>query len=363
MELEEKLSKLKPREFAGSETYNRFGFQIAVAIELILKLADNQEEFIALMDHLDDVVIINDTDSSNKTIFFYQVKSHNKNHITINTVLKEEWLDKMYYNIKALQSYENKAILMTNTGISFGKNEYVEDLELVSLEEYLNKIQNTDLQDKIIKQIAESNNVSEDEVLLNKMYIQKTVLVLDDYDNQLKGKLHEFAVKLYPNLTAISIDTIFNKIKIELDKKQKNKFNPTIPTLEKLYAQKGFSSKGLRRIISLVNDVQFPKNEDLYKVYETLVPSDKIKNYVLFGKEIEEFKMATIKTSSTTLELCFNILDESPLMATIKNEEFIEKLGQCLLNDKNVNRKDYVINYNEYIISLYAFKRLNGGKR
>ena len=46
-----------------------------------------------------------------------------------------------------------------------------------------------------------------------------------------------------------------------------------------------------------------------------------------------------------------------------QGEEFIEKLGQYLLNDKNVNRKDYVINYNEYIISLYAFKRLNGGKR
>ena len=64
--------------------------------------------------------------------------------------------------------------------------------------------------------MTDYNPIVEDEVLLNKMYIQKTVLVLDDYDNQLKGKLHEFAVKLYPNLTAISIDTIFNKIKIEL---------------------------------------------------------------------------------------------------------------------------------------------------
>ena len=363
MELEEKLSIIKPRESSGSDTYNRFGFQIAVAIELILKFADNKESFIALMDYLDDVVIINDTDENNKSIFFYQVKSKNKGYITINTVLREEWLDKMHYNIEALQLYENKAVLITNTGISFDGKKFVEDLDEVSLEEFLNHTTNIVLKNKIIKQIAKSNNIEEDKVLLNKMYIKRTTLILDDYDTQLKGKLHNFAVKLYPNLTAVSIDAIFNKIKIELEKKQKNKFNITIPTIDKLYTQKGFSSKELNNIISLVNDVQFPKNEDLYEIYEKLIKIDKKMNYLLFGKKIEDFKLATIKSSSSTLKLCFSILDDNPLIDTMKNEEIIEELGQYLLNDKNVNTKDYVILYKEFIISLYVFKRVNGGKR
>lgn len=363
MELEEKLSKIIPRESAGSDTYNRFGFQVAVAIELILKLADNKEDFMVLMDHLDDVVIIHKTDDDKINIFFYQVKSKNKGYITINTIIDKKWFDKMYYNIKSLDSYDSTAILITNTGISFADNTYVKDLEVVSLAEYLEQNGKEDLKKEIIEKIAQSNKISENEVLLDKLYMQKTILLLDDYDNQLKGKLHDFAVKLYPNLTAVSIDAIFNKIKIELEKKQKNKFNPTIPTIEKLYAQKGFSSNRLNSIISLVNDVQFPENDDLYEFYETLVTQDKKKNYVFFGKKVEEFKFDTIKSSSSTLELCFNILDESPLIDTIKNEEFIEKLGEYLLSNKNVNTKDYVIKYTEYIISLYAYKRLNGGKK
>lgn len=270
------LESVKPRERVGSATYNKFKFQIAFAIERLLELASKNKDFWLLMDYLEDVVTIEKYGEDTSIISFYQVKSKERNAITIGNVISEKFLDKMHYNISEFRNHDCNAFLVTNCGISFNKK-IVNDAFNVNLNDYLDKKSDTgnktnDAKDdeyrlkkkkEIIKSISELEGIKEEDVDLSKFFLLTTTLTLNDYDRQIDGSFSEYMETFYPKLTAQSVQTVKAKIWSDMDKKNAFVIGNNTTDEKYIVGKKGVTRKTFDEIIDMQRILQFPTYSDL----------------------------------------------------------------------------------------------------
>ena len=365
------IAIVKPREKAGSATYNKFKFQIAVAIELLLELARENKDFWLLMDYLEDVVVIENYNEEASIISFYQVKSKEKNAITIGNVISEKFLDKMHYNISAFRDHDCNAFLITNCGISFNGSA-VSDTVKVNLKEYLDKIVNTgdtkkDLKEnefrqkrkkEIIKSISKSEKIKEEDVDLCKFFLLTTTLTLNDYDRQISGSFVDFMSETQPKLTGESIHTIKDKIWNDLDKKNKFVIGDNAIDESYILKNKGITRKGFDEIVNAQKLLQFPTYQDLSNFcieYGSQFGDSPLKD----KERYSSFQTECIIEERKTLTLVYEIFKdlEKEYIDTTK-DELLSSIDLIIEQDSRVANLELYGKYKDLFQILYLYKRL-----
>lgn len=361
MSIREKLSLIVPRESKGSDTYRRYQFQLACAMELIVKTARDGKEFMALMDYLDDIVLIENPNGEDPSITFYQVKSKDNGNFTINTVLSNKWIEKMYYNLSQIEDDNAKCILLLNNCLSFGQNHIIKGFEVISLSEYIKDKKLFSIDDDILKAISQTFGIKKENVGYSNIFILRTSLTLDDYDRQLKGELHDFAKALYPTLTAVSLDTVFTKVKEMLGERQAFTIdNDGAKDYIQICEKKGFSSKQLTEILNATMDTQMPSCDSFNNFSgEMGVSFDEYPNRLAFTKEYNKFCEELIMYNIPLANSLFAVLDsaENDLLEVSQND--MVKYCMKLLDASKFGSSSFYASYKKFIVLLYLYKRSN----
>lgn len=119
------LHKVEPRERAGSATNARYRFQTNLAIVELCDLLESQDDdFALLIEHLDDLVVIEKGISPNLT--FIQVKARGSGKWTVNTLTKSEKaapapssiIGKLYQNASTFRDDTKSLVFLSNAPFS-----------------------------------------------------------------------------------------------------------------------------------------------------------------------------------------------------------------------------------------------------
>ena len=357
----EKIKNNRPRENAGSNTYNRFQFQIAFAAELIVRLCRQEKEALTFMDYLDDVVVV-DRGSDSNAIIFYQVKSKDVGYITLNIILNNQWFEKMAYNDDAFKEDNRKFVLVTNTGINFN-GKYIRDTSMVSLTQYLNQSTDVTIKEKILESMSNNLKVGKEDVDLTNYYLLRTDLTLDDYERQLKGELQEYANEINPKLDSQSLDVIYTKLYNELQARQSNVYNPTVIDLDELISRKSYSTEDFKRLVKTTYQVQIPTAGDMYNFLKdnNLIRTEDFINIFEFRKKYDRFSIESIGSGKTICSLCFNQLINNVLkIENIKEETLLDKLIEILDTYDKVYTTEFYSNNKFFICATFLYKYYEG---
>ena len=354
-----KFTSFKPREFSGSEVYNRFQFQIAFAAELVIKLTKEGNNAITFMDYLDDIVVV-DRSTDEGAIIFYQVKSKDKGFITLNIILKNEWLEKMIYNQEAFAE-NSKFVLVTNTGINFN-GKYVVDTDMVSLKDVL-KSCTPDISNKIFSSMSTNLKKNQDEINLDNFWLIKTDLTVNDFERQIKGELQNFANKINPKLDTQSLEVIYTKLIEELENKQRKVYNPTVIDIDQLLFQKSYSTEAFKQLVDLTYAIQIPKAKDLFDFLKdnNLIKTDKLIEDLKLIRQYEEFSIENIANKKLIYTLAFEKLKEQvDVIESVNNENLIDVLIKVLDEYDKIANTEFYLKYKFYIVSLFLYKFYEG---
>ena len=362
----DKIIGVRPRENAGSNAYNRFQFQVAFAAELIIKLSKENKNAIAFLDYLDDVVIVDNTENAN-TIIFYQVKSKDKNFITLNIILKNQWFEKMFYNKE--QFFENsKHILVTNTGLNFDNN-YILDNEPVNLVKYLeslpkDKFGNNVISKKIYASLSKNLGREENDIDLGNYWLLKTELTINDFERQIKGELQNFASLAYPKLDSQSLNVIYEKLYIELQRKQRKVYNPTFIEIDKLLSEKSYSTGDFERLVNTTFMVQIPNGKELFEFLRDndLVDPSSLKVTMKLMTEYTRFTVESISSNNKIFTIAIEKLkSEFDKLQNIENPLIIKELINVLDSYDKICNTEFYTKYKYFIVYLFLYKIYEGG--
>lgn len=94
--------KSRPKEIiedtsSGSLAYNRLEMQVSQAIHMAVEM-HKELDYLLVLDHYDDISIF-DKEDSPTVVSYYQLKSK-EDLITIDSVVRKEWLPKLYLHLK-----------------------------------------------------------------------------------------------------------------------------------------------------------------------------------------------------------------------------------------------------------------------
>lgn len=367
----EHLNKIMPREKIGSSTYNKYKFQIAVAIELLLDLAGKSKDFWLLMDYLEDVVIIEDYDKDVSLISFYQVKSKEKNAITIGNVISEKFLNKMHYNVHSFRDHHCDSVLMTNCGISFD-GKVVKDTVKVNLKEYLEGVTITGnkdndekensfrlkKKDEILNSISKTEKIPVSDIDISKFYLLTTTLTLDDYERQISGAFVEYMNSTFPKLSVESIYTIKEKIWRDLDKKNAFIIGDNSVDQSFIVKNKGITSRDFNEIIQTQDFLQFPTFSDIANFcnqYGSSFGDNPIRDKAKY----DEFMSDCIIDERNTLALLYTIFNQAEeKFADVNKSDLIPTLNSIIEEDSRITNLKLYNKYKELFHVMYLYKKL-----
>lgn len=106
MDLREKLIKTPKREIAGGRTANRFAYQFYWALYKLLQLFQSEEDFVLIMEFIDDVIVL-DSSSNPKLVDFYQIKTNDKKnvqYISVSNIISRKKTESMSFAEKLLDN-------------------------------------------------------------------------------------------------------------------------------------------------------------------------------------------------------------------------------------------------------------------
>jgi len=196
--LEALLCDPRPPDLSGARGSNRYDFQKSWALCLLLRLHNEDEEYVLLLEHFDDVVVL-DSPTAPTSISFFQIKT-----------AKHHWTNARLVKQKAGAKGPKRSILgrLIENGVKFG--EYAERLVLVSnqpfsLELYdgaetseLTNVAFTNLSSaeksrfrKKLKEQLEGDFTASEEIT----HFEVTELSVLEHSTHARGKISEFAEK------------------------------------------------------------------------------------------------------------------------------------------------------------------------
>ena len=156
MSLREQI-ELSKNDISGSRTKNRLTVQISYAMQLIMEFYSM--DYIILMDYIEDVVIIENPKEPAK-IHLYQIKTKSADkQYTLNTVIKDEWFQKLYKNAQKYENNVGGASLVCNTDIVVKQ----ENVFANTKNKLADMADNSNIK-KIIRAIAKDLDIPEKEV-------------------------------------------------------------------------------------------------------------------------------------------------------------------------------------------------------
>ncbi len=190
------------RESSGARSANRFDFQKNWSLCELLVLHANNEDYLMVFEHHEDVVVLNSQANPSGAIF-YQVKSKSSGNWTIKLLTKpvdgdssKSVLSKLYSNYLQFPENVQSLVFTSNQGLS-GKlknGDKAIDHEMVSFSNLSDKDK-----EEIHLAIEPSGQEYCDIVGLKNIVVKKTDLRPSDHTTITKGKIVEFFEKKYPD--------------------------------------------------------------------------------------------------------------------------------------------------------------------
>lgn len=348
----EKFKKIGIIDTSGSRTSQRFDYQVACVFLTFLTLYKKTDNFLILLDYIDDFVIIENYNANHEVISFVQVKTKKDKPISISTIVRKEWILKQAENYKKFLDEEVKNVLMTNLGVSF-KQKVISDTELISLA----KCNSYDGIDRLKKQIC-----GDDIKDLNNFYLLRASISLDAFEQDLKGKMHAYVRdNNFSTLTAESIDTIYLKIWNDLTTRQN--YVPTdedVIDSEKLISKKGLKYSHVKNVFNIMQDIQLPEEgkmsgfcdgHNLY--FGSITHSD-------FGMLFKQFRYESARSKMIIVQEAFEYIDEHKSELDNYGRDtylFSKKALEILENNETINSSEFYKKFKVCISVFYTYKK------
>jgi hypothetical protein len=83
------VSSAKPREKAGAHTMARYGFQVHASILKMLDLHQTGNDYRAVFDHFDDLMVFDKADQP-ENVEFYQIKSQSSGPWSLKGMVRKQ---------------------------------------------------------------------------------------------------------------------------------------------------------------------------------------------------------------------------------------------------------------------------------
>ncbi len=285
MSLRETIAE-NTNDISGSRTKNRLTVQISYAIQLIIEFYTM--DHIILMDYVEDVAIIESPDNPSY-VHLYQVKTKSSDkQYTLNTVIKDEWFQKLYKNALKYESYIKDVSLVCNTDIvNNSKKVFVNSCS------NLGDLSGDTNVKKIIKVIADDIGVKEDEVDLSKFFFVRTTLTTDGHKKEVEHQFEDFLLDKAPDLQLATARTLYKIIYDELDKRFNCEIDENCTDVDEIFKKKGFKSKDIESFISTGLAIQLPTTDILFDRYQI--------------SSIKEIKKYNMQYSQMKMDLCSDV--------------------------------------------------------
>ena len=356
-EIINKLNEVIPREFSGAKTMNAYNFQLDICAYLILEMVRAKKDFIAFVEYLDDIVILDDKDNPS-SIIFYQVKT-SKNEISISQIINNSWLSYMETNLNGFKNVDAKSVFLTDSIIGFHKRglktsqDYLfSDYTVISLKQYLEEA--CSIKDKKLIENHVKTNLK-DVKNYDNLYISRTKFTTIDHENQLLAELTNYLQELDNCIDLAALKSIYDGFVSKLKSLGQEKYNPKIIVYEDLKFKKGFSTTNLMEIYKRIKGLMIPV--DFQKIYDfavnTLNYSFK-KNIFKLKEEYRDFGMFAQK-NQMTYNLILDKIKQIDI-TEIENSDLFNKIYSVLKEDNCISQLEFFNKYYEYIILVFIYK-------
>ena len=118
------ISSAKPREKSGASTMARYGFQVHASILKMLELHHSGDDYRAVFDHFDDLMVFDKSDLP-ENVDFYQIKSQSKGSWSLKDMTKKSgkgsppvtFLGRLYQHMDSF----GKMVTMNRPGFAGGR--------------------------------------------------------------------------------------------------------------------------------------------------------------------------------------------------------------------------------------------------
>lgn len=224
MNLKAKIVETEKREIAGARSSNRFSYQFHWAFLKILEMFENENDFMLIMEHHDDIIVL-DNSVDPKWIDFYQIKTNTKKnvqYISCSILTKREkdkdgktkdsFMEKLIDDFTRFRKETRSLNFVSNKGFNFKlTNGDSKEKNLIKLGELITeefKLFKDNMCDKC-------NNIDCKEDCKQLISFQLSELDVNTYEDIILGKLINFLDK-YGRGTIKDIKSVYNTLISEI---------------------------------------------------------------------------------------------------------------------------------------------------
>ena len=244
------FTKKTPRENSGSRSANRFDYQKNWSLCELLSLHSQNDDYLMVFEHHEDVVVLNSQFSPSSAIF-YQVKTKKPGNWTVGSLSKadkhgQSIIGKLYTNYDHFPDFVEELVFSSNHGLSakLANGEKGVDCKTIKFVQFTSKDK-----EKIRNAAEESNKDFCDIKGLEKIAIIQADLPLANHTEITKGKLVEFFEREHPKNTvhvALIYKTIFDEIR------RKTNYEQSCTDSAELIEKKAISQSEFEGIIGII---------------------------------------------------------------------------------------------------------------
>lgn len=258
--------KSRPKEIiedtsSGSLAYNRLEMQVSQAIHMAVEM-HKELDYLLVLDHYDDISIF-DKEDSPTVVSYYQLKSK-EDLITIDSVVRKEWLPKLYLHLKNETWHVKELGLVTPCvlKVSASQKDGIKE-QILSREKTPFAEIGFAMQRKIKEDIGEALSISADNVDLSRFVHMRTTLTIAEHRNIAEQNLNALLYKVYPHISLDTAKTIFNTLVELLSQKQRYEGLSKDSGYETVRKNKGVSKNDITRIINSAMMVSIPTFDEV----------------------------------------------------------------------------------------------------
>ena len=270
-----KVLTTEQREQAGSDSYNRFEYQVHWIVCHIIGRLQEDAECIVFCEFHDDMA---EFSPSNQQYQFFQIKTkEDSSDWTIAEMSKREKKKTGGYNCHFVSNNDfDNDVLLWQTYVEDGKSLQTENIELYEK-----------IKDRIKEEFSDdmpSNFDSVFEEFIQNTFVHKSELQLTTYESQAMGKFfNHLADKNIPSNTA---NLIFQQLLNDVRKKSKERIRVPI-SMRRLVEKKGVDVAQVGKKID--DNIKSGGNYDAFRNYlVTQSLSDKDVNRIIAAKTLHD---------------------------------------------------------------------------
>lgn len=239
----EKLANIKPKENAGPRASNRFDYQINWGLQKLLKMEEDNEDYIMILDYHDDIVICN-SEKDSDYIDFYQIKTKKAGQWGIGALnsaanaseedddtSKGDGMGILSKLISHTGVFENTRNLYFVTNSSLSRNVFKRSDDVVRFDQLESTAQKS-FKDRVEKELGKTD----DEVFDKLIFIQNQMSV-GTYKQTMLGTLGQFLKDKFKLVT--DVDAVYDTLYGEL--RRRNDYENEINSPEELIKHKSIS--------------------------------------------------------------------------------------------------------------------------